>query len=121
MKTESLAVQEAFARGRALPWALVRGLSRVTLGTAPTEIDPEELIEARFFGAGEEIRVFRAGGELRAVRLCAEPEDNTLEQTYQIKNPRFGKSLTVCRLLEADGDGQMNVTATRLTGWEESV
>ena len=123
MKTESLAVPEALECGRALPYALLRGLSRVTLGPAQAlaEIDLEELIEARFFSAGEEIRVFRSGGELRAVRLRGEPEDNELERTYRIKNPKFGSSLKVCRLLEADEDGQMNVTVTRLTGWEESV
>ena len=121
MKTESLTVQQALERGRALPWALVHCLSRVTLGPVPAAIDAEELIEARFFSAGEEVRVFRSGGELRAVRLCGEPEDNTLEQTYRIKNPKFGSSLKVRRLLEADEDGQMNVTVTRLTGWEESI
>ena len=121
MKTERLTAAEAIERGRVLPWALVRCLSRVTLGPVPAEIDPEELIEARFFSADEEIRVFRSCGELQAVRLCGEPGDNTLERTYLVKNPRFGSALTVCRLLEADEDGQMNLTTARLTGWEGSV
>lgn len=118
MKTDYLTVQEALKRGQALPWALVRCLSQVTLGPVPTDISQEELIEARFFSADEEIRVFRSCGQLRAVRLCGEPEDNILVQTRQIKNQMFGRSITICYMLEADEDGQMNLTTARLTGWE---
>lgn len=121
MKTESLTIQEALERGRALPWALVRCLSQVSLGPVPADISREELLEARFFGVNEEIRVFRSCGQLRAVQLQGEPEDNLLERTYQIENPKFGKTLTVCYVLEADEDGQMNLTTARLTGWEEKV
>ena len=121
MKTESLTVQEALERGRALPWALVRCLSQVTLGPVPTDISQEELTEARFFSVNEEIRVFRSCGQLRAVRLQGELEDNMLERTYKIENPKFGKAFTVCYLLEADKDGQMHLTTARLTGWEGNV
>lgn len=121
MKTESLTVQEALERGSALPWAWVRCLSEVFLGPVPTDIGQEELIEARFFSAGEEIRVFRSCGQLLAVRLLGEPEDNTLERTYQIQNQRFGRAITVCYTLRADEDGQMSLGTPRLTGWEESV
>ena len=120
MKTEGLTVQEALERGRALPWAWVRCLSQVTLGPVPADIDREELIEARFFSVGEEIRVFRSCGQLRAVRLQAEPEDNTLERTWQIENPKFGQTVTACYTLEADEDGQMSLGTVRLTGWEWS-
>lgn len=120
MKTETLSVQEALEQGRALPWALVRSFSEVTLGAAPAGIDPEELIEARFFSAGEEIRVFRADGRLRAARLRGEPDDAQITRTYAIGNPRFGKTVTVCCLMEADEDGQTNLTTVRLTGWEGS-
>ena len=121
MKTERLTVQEALEHGRALPWAWTRCLSQVTLGPVPAEFSREELIEARFFSADEEIRVFRSGGQLRAVRLLEEPEDNRLERVYRIENPKFGKSITVCYTLEADEDGQMSLGTPRLTGWEESV
>ena len=122
MKTESLTVQEALERGRALPWAWVRCMSQVLLGPVPADISREELIEARFFNAGEEIRIFRSHGELQAVSLRAAPEDNILERTYSIANKeKFGKSITVCYTLEADEDGQMNLGTARLTGWEESV
>ena len=122
MKVESFTTTEqALERGYTLPWALVRCLSTVTLGPVPAEIHQEELIEARFFSADEEIRVFRSCGQLRAVRLCGEPGDNSLERTFQIENPKFGKTITVCYTLEADEDGQMNLTAARLTGWEGNV
>lgn len=121
MKTESLTVQEALERGHTLPWALVRCISEVALGPAPTEICPEELIEARFFSADEEVRMFRSCGQLKAVRLRGEPEDSILERTYRIENQKFGKTITVCYMLEADEDGQMRLGAARLTGWEESV
>lgn len=121
MKIDDLTVQEALERGQTLPWALVRCLSQVTLGPVPTDISQEELIEARFFSADEEIRVFRSCGQLRAVRLYAGLEDNTLEQTRHIKNSKFGRTIKVCYMLEADEDGQMNLTTARLTGWERSV
>lgn len=118
MKTESMTVQQALERGRALPWALVRCLSQVTLGPTPADVSQEELIEARFFSADEEIRVFRSCGQLQALRLQGEPEDNTLERIWQIENTKFGKTITVCYAMEADEDGQMSLTTARLTGWE---
>ena len=121
MLIERLTTDNALERGHTLPWALVRCLSTVTLGPVPADICPEELIEARFFSADEEIRVFRSGGQFRAVHLCGEPKDNTLERTYHIENSKFGKTISVCYTLEADEDGQMNLGTTRLTGWEGSV
>lgn len=117
MLTKGLTIQEALACGRTLPWAWVRCLSRVTLGPAPADIDPEELIEARFFNEKEEIRLFRAGGELRAVRLMEQPEDSVLVKSYRIKNPAFGEYITVRCGLEADEDGQVGIVSTRLAGW----
>ena len=118
MKTETLTVGEALERGRALPWALVRSLSEVSLGRTPAEINMEELIEARFFSPGEEIRVFRATGVWTAARLAGEPEDSQITRTYDIENPKFGTAITVCYTLEADEDGQTNPATARLTGWE---
>ena len=118
MKAESITVGEALDRGAALPWALVRGLSAVSLGPSPARIDPDELMEARFFSPEEEIRVFRTDGQLRAVQLRGEPGDSVIERVYAVENPKLGKSVTVSYTLEADEDGQVNLTSTRLTGWE---
>ena len=114
----SLSVLEAQQLGAALPWALVRSLSQVTLGPVPVAIDADELLEARFFSADEEIRLFRSEGQLLAVHLTAEPNDNTIVQVHRIENKAFGSSLTVSCTLQPDEDGQMNITYTRLTGWE---
>lgn len=114
----SLSVQEALQLGAALPWALVRSLSQVTLGPTPVAVDADELLEARFFSADEEIRLFRSEGQLLAVHLTAEPDDNTIVQVHRIENTAFGSSLTVNCTLQPDEDGQMNITYTRLTGWE---
>ena len=47
MKKEALAVNEALAGGMALPYALVRSLSQVSLGPTPGEPPMlDELLEA---------------------------------------------------------------------------
>ena len=118
MKAESITVREALDRGAALPWVLVRGLSAVSLGPSPARIDPDDLLEARFFDGEQEIRVFRTDGQLRAVQLRGEPGDSVIERVYAVENPKLGRSVTVSYTLEADEDGQVNLTSTRLTGWE---
>lgn len=115
-----LSVQQALERGAALPWALVRSLSRVTLGPVPADVDTDELIEARFFGPDQEVRLFQTEDGLRAVQLTAEPDDSTIEQVRPIADPAFGGSVTVIYTLQADEDGQMNIAYTRLAGWEDA-
>lgn len=51
--------------------------------------------------------------------LTGEPEDHVMEEEYQIENPRFGRSITVTRVLDWDEDGQAYIAATRLSGWKE--
>ncbi len=121
MKTEIITVREALDWGAALPWALVRTLSVVSLGPPPAQIDQDDLIEVRFFNSKKEIRVFRTGGQLRAVQLISETDDSVIERTYEIENPRFGRSITVSYTLEADEDGQVNLTSTHLTRWEGTL
>ena len=115
----SLSVQQALELGTALPWALIRSLSEVTLGPAQAATDTNELIEARFFSANEEIRLFRSDGALHAACLIAEPEDCVIEQVCRIQNPVLGGTITVSSTLQADEDGQMNIAYTRLAGWED--
>lgn len=118
MKIEPMEVNSALELGRALPYALVRSLSQVTLGLGPQAVDPVELLEARFFSAGEEIRVFREEDGLRAVRLTPQAEDVVLEERRELANPAFGKAVTVCRTLGFDEDGQAYVAGIRLTDWK---
>lgn len=118
MKTEVMTMEAALAAAASLPFAYIRGLSRVTLGPNPGTEGADEWIEARFFDETREIRFFRRNGTPSAVRLTGEPEDRVLTETYRVRNARFGKTYTVCQVLEPDEDGQMNVRASRLSGWE---
>lgn len=118
MKIEPMELQSALEQGLALPCALVRSLSQVTLGPTPGAVDLGELIEARFFNGQEEIRVFQGEDGLRAARLLGEPEDVALPDTCPLMNPAFGREVTLCRELEFDDDGQAYVAAVRLAGWK---
>ena len=118
MNIEPMEVDRALEQGRALPYALVRSLSQVTLGPAPREVDSAELLEVRFFSAGEEIRVFRGTDGLQAVRLTSREGEPGQEERRELANPAFGRAVTVCRALSFDGDGQAYVAGDRLTGWE---
>lgn len=120
MKTEKLTIDQAMAAGKLLPWALVRSYSRVSLGPAPAEIDPKELLEARFFGRGTEIRLFRYEGALSAVQLTEEAGDDILTERFQLENKRFGKTVAIHHILDADEDGQTYRAASLLAGWEEA-
>ena len=67
MRQMELQVDRALEQGLSLPYAMIRSYSQVVLGNTPQAVDEEELIEARFFDAENEIRLFRADGELRGV------------------------------------------------------
>lgn len=119
MKTEPMDVGEALDRGLSLPFALVRSLSRVTLGPAPEAIDLDELMEARFFDSEQEVRIFRDETGLRAVCLTAGEGDVVLDKTYRLASRQFGRGITVRQVLDFDKeDGQAYVACTCLTGWE---
>ena len=106
MRQETISLQAALEAGQKLPFAWVRSLSQVALGRTPLAADLEELLEARFFSRDREIRLFPGEDGLRAVALTGEPEDHVMEEEYQIENPRFGRSITVTRVLDWDEDGQ---------------
>lgn len=115
---EVLEVRQALSRGRTLPYALIRSLSRVTLGPTPAEVDDSELIEARFFDSGEEIRIFQGETGLQAARVWEGAGDTVIERSYRLANTAlFGQSITVRQLLSFDkNDGQAQVSCTRLAG-----
>lgn len=118
MKIEPITVRDAAERGRSLPYALIRSLSRVTLGPTPDEIDFDELIEARFFDSEQEVRIFRGEMGFQAARLTAEDGDITIERAHDLANPIFGETVTVCSVLDFDEDGQAHIAHTRLAGWK---
>lgn len=117
MRQMELQVDRALEQGLRLPYAMIRSYSQVVLGNTPQAVDEEELIEARFFDAENEIRLFRADGELRGVRLCKERDDICIESSFYIENPDFGKEIRVCHHLDTDEDGQTYIRTTRLCGW----
>lgn len=125
MRTEPLDAKQALAQGRAMPFVYVRTLSGVWLGpaagAAPDAFRPETLLEARFFGDGTELRLFRNEGGLHAVRLILEDGDDCVSETIQPDHPRFGGAVTVCTVLDYDGDGQAYRKATLLTDWKEAA
>lgn len=116
---ETLEVNQALSRGRTLPYALIRSLSRVTLGPMTDEIDLDELIEARFFDSEQEVRIFHGETGLQAARLWDGTEDTVIERTYALANTTlFGQFITVKQLLDFDEDGQACVSCIRLAGWK---
>lgn len=121
MRTEQMKIDEAVKRGLALPFALVRSLSQVTLGPTPETVALEELLEARFFDQAEEIRVFQGEDSLQAVQLIQEEDDICLEETRTLMNPVFGAEITIGKVVAFDEDGQAYLATTRLTGWKGEV
>lgn len=118
MKVEKIRLRDALTRGRELPWALVRSLGSVTLGQPPVNISEDELLEARFFSADEEIRIFRYEDELRSVLIQDGAADEFVERTYAVSNPELGTEITVRTYLGFDDDGQAYPKTSRLTGWK---
>lgn len=119
MKKEALAVNEALAGGMALPYALVRSLSQVSLGPTPDEPPVlDELLEARFFDEKQEVRLFHCNGVLYAARLVCEEGDSWIDKTYEVENKDLGGQVTVRHFLAFDEDGQCSVSTSCLAGWK---
>ena len=118
MTFERLTAEEAIQRGLMLPFALIRRISSVSLGNTPTQIETEELLDARFFSDTEEVRLFRRDGLLQGVVLKQDADKDYLEKIYRIENPALGREIVVRYELEADEDGQTYVSAARLAGWK---
>lgn len=117
MRQMELQADQALKQGLGLPYAMIRSYSQVVLGNTPQAVDEDELIEARFFDAENEIRLFCEDGELRGVRLCKESGDVCVESRFCIENPDFGTEIRVCQHLDTDEDGQTYIRTTRLCGW----
>lgn len=117
--SETLSPETALERGRRLPFALLRTFSAVSLGSTPATLPADgELLDARFFSADEEIRLFRDDGVLQALSLRETPQAHTLENAYEIGNPAFGRLLTVRETIDFDEDGQAYVALSRLADWK---
>ncbi len=119
MKTAELESGEALALAAEFPFALIRSFGNVHLGRTPSDLKPEEWMEARFFDKDRELRFFADDLASRFVLLTAEETDVGLYETAEIGNAKFGASVTFCRTMEQDEDGQYRTAYTRLTDWKE--
>lgn len=117
MKRTTLTAEQALERARALPFAYIAGLSSLTLGPVPAVLEPEEIMEARFFGPLEEVHLYHTEAGLEAVSFAEEPGDEYLEQESPLISG-FGKTLTKRMYVDYDEDGQARIVATRLVNWE---
>ena len=95
MRQIELQADQALAQGLQLPYAMIRSYSQVTMGNTPTAVDLTEVIEARFFNAETEVRLFRKDGKLCGAKLCGECGDIGTEESFRIENPEFGSELKV--------------------------
>ena len=118
MSVAIMDVQEALERGKQMPFALVRSLSAVSLGPSPAEVDEEDLLEARFFSAEEEIRVFRRDGTLQAAVRRETGEERFSDRTYAVSGPGLGAQITVRSYMDFDEDGQAYWRGLRLVDWK---
>lgn len=114
-------IEAAKEMAQCYPYVLLRELSRVHLGeTDRANIQWAEVTEARFFDGTSELRFWEQDGQLSAVQVEDENEDeNTcLEKVYALAHDgNFGRTLTVVEYLAYDEDGQLYRAATRLKGW----
>ena len=112
-------VNNAISSGLALPWALIRELSCVTLGSTPAEINKDELLEACFFSPTEEVQIWREDGKRHSAMISDEEGDKAIVKQYRIESPEFGYMLETKRYVAFDEDGQAFVAGSRLCGWRE--
>ncbi len=119
MRNETMEIGQAMSFAADFPFAWVHSVSQVTLGKNPGAPDLDELVEARYFDGNRELRIFPGETGFQALLLTGEQTDHTLTEIHAIQNTdRFGQSLTLCRVLDFDEDGQAFVKAVRLTDWK---
>ena len=119
MAKKSISIDEALKRATALPFAMIRSLSDVYLGEQKIPSDLSDVIEARFFGPDEEIRLFRDGETLKAASVTEEGMDS-IDKNFDVENSgKFGvKKISAKYILDYDEDGQAFISTTRLCGLE---
>ena len=82
------------------------------------ELNPDEILEARFFEEEKELHVFRYDGNLEAVETEHENGDECLEEK-QILRGKYGKFLTLRNYLIFDeNDGQARIGRTVFMNYE---
>lgn len=83
------------------------------------DIDPTELLEARFFSEDAELHIFRDNDdELKAIRISETDTGDDYEMNEVRYMIRGGGVFVVREYLKGDEDGQMCVALTRAAGVE---
>lgn len=121
MKIVEMPVAQALALAAKEPYAYITRLSQVEVGLNSETFSLEEVLEARFFGPQREIRIYHEDAEFVGVMLEEEEGDVFLERTSLLREPRFGKSLTLRQYIAYDADGQGSIQNIRLVKWEEDA
>ena len=120
MKILALSVEDALLQGQQLPYAYITELSRVLVGRTPMTFQQSELLEARFFGATEEIHIYQGEHSLEAISLTEKDGDVWLDSHRRIRDAKFGHALTVREYISYDADGQAYISHIRLLDWKEA-
>lgn len=119
MRIENLSVEAALAAASKMTYAYIAFFDRLYLGKVEANcIDAETILKARFFDQATEIRLYREEGILKAVAYMLEEGDAYIERRIPVLK-HFGTAITKREYLKNDDDGQMNIIAVCLCGWEE--
>lgn len=119
MKIVDMTMAQALELAAKEPYAYITRLSRVKVGRNPREFSMDEVLEARFFGPKREIRIYREDDCCNAVMVEEEEGDVFLERVSQLREPEFGRCLTMRQYVDFDADGQGSIQTIRLVDWEE--
>ena len=118
MRIVEMSVAQALEQAAQEPYAYITRLSQVELGPNPEHFSMDEVLEARFFGPHREIRIYQEANDFAGVMLEEEEDDVFLERIAQLRQPRFGKALTMRQYVVYDADGQGSIRDIRLVKWE---
>ena len=99
-------------------WA--QQLNRVVLGFLDdVEIELEKLTEARIFGDGCEIHIFRQD-EWSAIEIDHWKEEyfDEMQKIKKTDRERFGTAIKIRHYIDFESDGQAYICGSCLNGWE---
>ena len=101
-------------------YAFIQRIGSVYIGPIEKcgELDPDEILEARFFEEGKELHVFSYEGTLLGVVTESESGDEYIEEK-QILRGKYGKFLTLRSYLVFDeNDNQARIGHTVFANYE---
>ena len=124
MKIECLSHDAAMAMAGQLPCAWITELSRVYYGPTPEALNPDEWIEAHFFGSNQELRF--TDGAKDATLLTQEKDDLFIDETVNLDsavmkgNAGADRRVMIRKYIRTDEDGQAYISEVRLVAEEDA-